>query len=304
MKFLSFTKNVFSVLWHRHHLLVPPKYWKKYYNSFKVKISMKREYYNPFSVKDYNLWLKSKKNCTLEDLKYKPLISFVIPVYNIDADFLKDCLDSILNQSYENFEVCLADDCSTKKETIDTLKEYEKKDSRIKVVYRKENGHISKATNSAIEISSGEFIALMDDDDKIDKDALYKVVLEINKDKSVDFIYSDEDKEDMKGNLCEPHFKSDFAKYSFFGGNFICHFTVIKRSLLDKIGYFKEEYVGAQDFDLFLRATEKANKIVHIPEILYHWRKVLGSTADTIENKEYAILNGKKAVEAALKRRG
>ncbi|MBR3362487.1 MAG: glycosyltransferase [Bacilli bacterium] len=264
---------------------------------------MKREYYNPFIIKEYNTWLSRKSNDGDVAFKEKPLISFAIPVYNIERDFLVDCLESILMQSYQNFEICLADDNSTSEETIKTLKEYEKKDSRIKVIYRKENGHISKATNSALEIAEGDYIALMDDDDVLTDDALYKIVLAINE-KKADFIYSDEDKQDMNGNLCEPHFKSDFAEHSLYGGNYICHFTVIKKSLLDEVGYFKDEYVGAQDFDLFLRATEKAKKNYHIPEILYHWRKVPGSTADTIGNKTYAIDNGRKAVEDALKRKG
>jgi len=297
-------KNAILVLWNRHHFIIPPKYWKKYIASFKRKINEKKIYINPFIISEYNEWLSyNNKNNKQEKLKYNPLISFIIPVYNIEPEYLKDCLDSILKQTYKNFEICIADDHSTKKETIDTLKEYEKKDNRIKVVYRKENGHISKATNSALEITTGEYIALMDDDDTITKDALYKVVEAINKDKNIDMIYSDEDKMDMEGNYCDPHFKTNFAVDSFFGGNYICHFTVIKKSIFDKIGNFNGDYVGAQDFDLFLRATEVAKKIHHIPETLYHWRKVPGSTADTIENKEYAIENGKKAVEAALKRR-
>ena len=304
MKIFSFVKRSIVVLWHRHHLIVPPKYWGRYYKSFKIKIAFKTECLNPFKLKEYNMWLDNLNKDEEIMLDYKPLISFIIPVYNIESNFLSDCINSILKQSYQNFEICIADDHSTNEDTIKTLREYEKKDSRIKVVYRKENGHISKATNSALEIASGDYIALMDDDDKLSEDALYKVALEINKNRKVDFIYSDEDKEDMNGNLCEPHFKSDFAKYSFYGGNYICHFTVIKKSLFDKVGGFRSEYVGAQDFDLFLRCTEIAEKICHIPEILYHWRKVPGSTADTIENKEYAILNGKKAVEDALKREG
>ena len=304
MKIISFIKNVFMIMWHRHHFIIPPKYWKRYWNSFKRKLSMEIEYYNPLVIKEYNKWLNKRKDDKEKELNYKPLISFIIPVYNIERDFLEDCLNSILNQTYENFEICLADDNSTKKETIDTLEEYEKKDKRVRVVYRKENGHISKATNSALEIATGEYIALMDDDDLLTKDALYKVALAINENKRLEFIYSDEDKLDMKGNFCEPHFKTDFAETSFYGGNYICHFTVIKKSLLDKIGGLRQEFVGAQDFDLFLRATEITKEIYHIPEILYHWRKVPGSTADTIENKEYAIENGKKAVEEALKRKG
>ena len=302
MKVFSFIKEVVIVMWYRHHFIIPPKYWGKYFKSFIQKVFGIKNYYNPFNVREYNIWLNSKQKTEMVELKNKPLISIVIPVYNIEREFLIDCLDSILNQTYQNFEVCLADDNSTNMDTINTLREYEKKDSRIKVVYRKENGHISKATNSAIEIASGEYIALMDDDDILTQEALYKVALAIN-DTGADFIYSDEDKQDMNGNLCEPHFKSDFAEHSLYGGNYICHFTVIKKSLLDNIGYFRAEYVGAQDFDLFLRATEKAKNVYHIPEILYHWRKVPGSTADTIGNKTYAIENGKKAVIDALKRK-
>lgn len=303
MRYISLIKNVIVLMWNRHHFIIPPKYWKKYFNSFLKRVSMRREYYNPFMVSEYNAWLNSKNVKDCEHLNKNPLISFIIPVYNIEPEYLSDCLDSILNQSYQNFEICLADDHSTNKDTINVLKKYEEKDSRIKVVYRKENGHISKATNSALEIANGDYIALMDDDDVLSSDALYKVALVINEN-NADFIYSDEDKLDMSGNLCEPHFKSDFAEHSLYGGNYICHFTIIKKELFDKIGGFREEYVGAQDFDLFLRATEQAKKIYHIPEILYHWRKVPGSTADTIGNKTYAIENGKKAVEASLKRKG
>lgn len=302
--FLTIIKNSIIVLWNRHRLLVPPKYWIKYLSGFFKKVIGKTEYYNPFSINEYNAWLKENQNETsFCGLDYKPLISFIIPVYNIEREFLTDCLNSILQQSYDNFEICLADDHSTNEDTIKTLKEFEKKDKRVHVVYRKENGHISASTNSALEIVKGEYVALMDDDDTLTKDALYEVVKAINKNRNIDFIYSDEDKATMEGVLCEPHFKPDFSLDSFFGGNYICHFTVIKKQLFDKIGNFSQEYVGAQDFDLFLRATEQAKCIYHIPKILYHWRKVPGSTADTIGNKMYAIENGKAAVEASLKRR-
>ncbi len=303
-RILHLIRTSFMVLWKRHHLLIPPKYWKRYCKSFFNKIKNNSGYYNPFIIRDYNKWLKiDEVSDKREKFKYNPLISLLIPVYNIESRFLEDCLNSILEQSYDNFEICLADDYSTKKETLYVLKEYEKRDKRIKVVYRQENGHISKTTNSALGIATGEYIGLMDDDDILAEDALYEIVKIINKDKTIDFIYSDEDKLDMDGRLCEPHFKTDFALDSLFGGNYICHFTVIKRELINKIGDFKSEFVGAQDFDLFLRATEAAKKIYHIPRILYHWRKVPGSTADTIENKEYAIENGKRAVEEALRRR-
>lgn len=298
-----------AFLWREHHFLVPPALWGKYLRAFgeKVKHLFYKETYYPFNVKQYNKWLKKHEEKTIyEELEYKPLISILIPVYNIGREYLSECLDSILAQKYENFEVCLADDCSTLQETKDTLEEYKKKDSRIKVVYRKENGHISRTTNSALEIAKGEFVGLMDDDDIITENCLYEMVKALNKNKELDFIYSDEDKIDMKGRRCEPHFKPDFSPDSILGANYICHFEIIRTSIVKKIGGERPEFVGAQDFDFFLRIIDETTpeRIKHIPKILYHWRKVPGSTADNIDNKEYAINAGKKAVEETMKRRG
>lgn len=305
--FRELVKGV-KFLWREHHLLVPPILWGKYFKRLvqKIKLAFHMEYYHPFKQREYLKWIVENEDETeYKTLKYQPLISILIPVYNIGREYLSDCLDSILNQKYQNFEVCLADDCSTSEETIETLKEYENKDKRIRVVYRKENGHISKATNSALEIAKGEFVALMDNDDVLTENALYEMVYALNQDKNLDLIYSDEDKMDMDGNRCEPHFKPDYSPDSLLGGNYICHFEILRKSIMDEIGGFRSEYVGAQDFDLFLRFVEKTtpDRICHIPKILYHWRKVPGSTADTIESKDYAIDNGRKAVEDAMKRR-
>ncbi len=301
--------KVIKFLWKEHRFLVPPSLWKKYFNILlkKVRKSISFTSYNPFNVNSYNKWIKNCESFSeLKRIEYNPLISILIPVYNIERDYLSKCLDSILNQTYSNFEVCLADDNSSKDETIETLKEYEKRDSRIKVVYRKENGHISRATNSALEIAKGEYIALMDNDDELSPHALYEMVLVLNSNKDIDMVYSDEDKLDMEGNRCEPHFKSDYAPDSLLGGNYICHFEILRKSIVEEIGGFDPEMVGAQDFDLFLKFVEKStpDRIYHIPKILYHWRKIPGSTADTIENKEYAIEAGRRAVENALLRRG
>ena len=298
-----------SFLWREHHFLVPPVLWGKYLKAFvdKIKHLFYNETYYPFNVKQYNKWLKKyEKEPVYEELEYKPLISILIPVYNIERECLSDCLDSILDQKYENFEVCIADDYSTSQETKDTLEEYKNKDKRIKVVYRKENGHISKATNSALEIAKGEFIGLMDDDDIIRENCLYEMVKALNENKELDFIYSDEDKIDMKGRRCEPHFKPDFSPDSILGSNYICHFEIIRTSLVKKVGGERSEFVGAQDFDFFLRIIDETTpeRIKHIPKVLYHWRIVPGSTAETIDNKEYAINAGKKAVEETMKRRG
>ncbi|MDD3048719.1 MAG: glycosyltransferase [Bacilli bacterium] len=226
-----------------------------------------------------------------------------MPVYNVKRIYLSDCLDSILKQTYQNFEICIADDCSTNKETIETLKEYEKKDSRIKVIYCKKNGHISVATNKALTLAKGEFVALMDNDDMLLENALNEVIIVLNKNKNLDLIYTDEDKIDLEGNRCEPHFKSDFQLDSLYGGNYICHLSVIRKSIIDKVKGFRKTYEGAQDFDLFLRITDITKNIYHIPKILYHWRKVPGSTALSSESKNYAGEAGKRALEDLFKKK-
>ncbi len=293
-------------MWKEYHFLIPVSLWGKYLKELKTRIRLhdSNSFYNPFNTTDYNDWLKKhEKFEEKKELKYKPLISIVIPVYNIGKKYLSACIDSILEQTYDNYEICLVDDCSSKKETKDTLKEYEKKDKRIKVKYRKKNGHISRATNDAIEMATGEFIALMDNDDTLSPHALYEMVKVLNDDKKIDMIYSDEDKLDLNGRRCDPNFKSDFAPDSLLSSNYICHFTMLRKSIIDEIKGFRVGYEGAQDYDLFLRFTEKTDKIYHIPKILYHWRMVEGSTSMVIDNKNYALECGKKALEDALKRR-
>ncbi len=296
-------------LWREYHLLVPPSLWGKYLKDFRNKINEifgNGIFLDPGVPKDYAFWIKT--HCIQEEkvqkFSYNPKISMVIPVYNVSRKLLSECLDSILNQTYTNFEICLADDKSTLDETIETLKEYEKKDKRIKIVYRKKNGHISRATNSAIEIATGEFIGLMDNDDLITPDALYQIVKKLNENKKLDMIYSDEDKLDMDGKFKSPHFKSDFAPDTLLGSNYICHFCVLRKSIVDKIGGFRVGYEGSQDHDLFLRFTEETNRIAHISKVLYHWRMIPGSTAVKISSKSYALEAGVKSVEDALKRRG
>ena len=265
-------------------------------------------YKNTIDYKDseqYTRWLKKHQSfCEIENYTYKPKISIVMPVYNVPGEYLGYCLDSILNQTYQNFEICIADDCSTNQDTIDTLHKYMKKDNRIKVVFREKNGHISRATNSALELVTGEFVGLMDNDDKLEKHALNEVVHVLNQNPHLDFIYTDEDKVDMEGNRSDPHFKSDFAIDSLYGGNYICHFSVIRKALIDQIGGFRQGYEGAQDFDLFLRLTEVTEKIYHIPKVLYHWRMIPGSTAVGGDGaKNYAADAGKRALEDYFNRK-
>ncbi|MDD3453389.1 MAG: glycosyltransferase family 2 protein [Bacilli bacterium] len=292
-------------LWREHHFLVPPALWKKYIKYYvdKIKSGIVNNFYDPFRQNEYLNWIKENE-CeeTIINFEYNPLISILIPVYNIGEKYLTECIESILNQSYQNFEICLVDDASTKEETIKTLKKYED-NSKIKIKYRDKNGHISRTTNDALELSSGEFVALVDNDDLLSKNALYEVVKVLNENKNLDMIYSDEDKIDFKGNRCDPHFKPDFSPDTLLSLNYICHLAVLRKTIVDEIGGFTVGLEGAQDHDLFLRFTEKTNKIHHISKILYHWRKIEGSTSVSIDNKNYANDLGKKAIEEALKRR-
>lgn len=264
-------------------------------------------FYNFLNQKEYLKWLEEFPEKFIQEKKfvYNPLISICIPVYNVERIYLEECINSILNQTYQNFEICLSNDCSTLQETIDTLNDYQNKDERIKVFHRKENGHISRATNDALKMAKGEFVGLMDNDDILSPYALAECVNALNENGNYDFIYTDEDKLDMNGKRRDPHFKSDYAPDSFLGSNYICHFEIIRKSIVDEVGGFRVGYEGAQDYDLFLRVLEKTtpDRVKHIPKILYHWRMIEGSTAATIDSKGYAIERGRMAVEDALRRR-
>ena len=317
-RILLFTKNIVrkvirlpkiivktvKLIWQRHHLIVPPRLIKQYLHSFFNNISKKNIdelLYNPLVDSDYRKWLDEQDNTfDMKKLKYNPLVSIVIPTYNVSEKLLSECLYSILNQSYTNFEICIADDCSTNKETLNILKKYESND-KIKIVYRKKNGHISEASNSALKIASGEYIALVDNDDVLDKNALYYMVEKLNEHK-YDLVYSDEDKLDFKGQRCFPHFKPDYSIDTFLSSNYFCHFTIIKKSVVDEVKGFRSEYNGAQDYDLFLRLIDKTDDIGHVSKILYHWRMTEGSTSSKGNNKNYAYVAGKKALEDYFKR--
>ena len=239
----------------------------------------------------------------ISKMKVKPLISVVIPVYNPDVYFLKRAVDSIKDQLYTSWEICIADDASTNSEVKDFLKDLEK-EGQIKVVYRKVNGHISEATNSAIESATGDYIAFMDQDDEIRKDALFEIAQAINADPQLALIYSDEDKIDAEGERFYPHFKSDWNRMLLYSQNYINHLTVVKASFCRAVGGLRKGLEGSQDYDFLLRIIEKIEdrQIYHIPKILYHWRAIEGSTAANIDNKSYAVKAGKRALEEHVRR--
>ena len=207
-------------------------------------------------------------------LDYQPLISVIMPVFNIDKEQLIEAIDSVRSQLYQNWELCIADDASTLPHVEEILNEYSNKDKRIKWVKRQINGNISEASNSALSLAAGEFIALMDHDDVLSENAFYEVFVEINKDKNVSIIYSDEDKVDENGHRFSPYFKSDWNKELFFCHNLISHLGIYRHSLVKSVGGFRPGYEGSQDYDLALRilAIIDEKTIRHIPRILYHWR--------------------------------
>lgn len=247
--------------------------------------------------------LTSKANL-LEARPASPLISIVMATYNTPVDCLKLALDSVLNQPYKKWELCIADDKSTDPATLSCLKEYEQADSRIKVIYREKNGHISEATNSALELVSGDFVAFMDHDDELHLSALVTIAEAILNNPDTSFIYSDEDKIDESGARSEPHFKSDFNYELLLTQNYICHLSVFRTSLVRELGGLNSKYNGAQDHDFTLRAIEKlkASQILHIPKVLYHWRIHSASTAASTSAKPYAIEAGRNAVRDHLAR--
>ncbi|MBD2197616.1 MULTISPECIES: glycosyltransferase [Calothrix] len=237
-------------------------------------------------------------------LKYKPIFSIIFPVYNTPSTYLRDAIESVLDQIYPYWELCIADDASTEAHVRKILGEYAQKDSRIKVVFRDKNGHISRTSNSAIEIATGEFIALFDHDDLLTSDALYEVALLLNQHPDADMIYSDEDKVNDHNQFLYPTYKPDWCPDSFFSRMYTCHLGVYRRSLVNKIGGFRVGYEGSQDYDLVLRFTEETKKIFHIPKVLYHWRLHAGSTSASTTAKSYAYEAAIKALTDALQRRG
>ena len=238
----------------------------------------------------------------IAELKQQPLISIITPVYNCPKNYLEDCINSVLDQSYPNWELCIYDDASNNAETLDTLKKYAEEDKRIKVVFGEKNLHISEASNQAAANASGEFIALLDHDDLLHKHALFEVVNFLKAHPQIDMVYSDEDKLNKDGLFTEPYFKSDFNEALFLSNNYLNHFTVIRKAIFQKVKGFRKGYEGSQDYDLFLRIFSVTKNIGHIPKVLYHWRKVPGSTAENYQAKSYPEQASEKALNDFLKR--
>ncbi|MFW5328908.1 glycosyltransferase family 2 protein [Hydrogenophaga sp. ZJX-1] len=235
-----------------------------------------------------------------------PKLSIVMPTYNPDPVFFRKALDSVLAQTYSNWELCICNDCSTRPEAEEIVQEYLAQDDRIRYVKLEKNSGISGATNGAIELATGDWVCFLDHDDELTQDALHWVVDTINQRPQTRLIYSDEDKIDENGNRFEPYFKSDFNYELMLAQNMVCHFTAVQKTLLDQVGPLRSDFDGSQDYDLTLRLVEglKKDEIAHIPRILYHWRACEGSTALSIDNKNYALDAARRAVAEHLARVG
>lgn len=269
---------------------------------------------NPRKVKldTYHNWLKNNKiTPTLRreldriqgEFVYRPKISIVVPVYNVEKIWLEKAINSIKSQIYTNWELCLADDASPKAHIRPMLNEFENSDERIKVVFRKENGRISRATNSALEIATGEYIAFMDNDDEIAEHALFEIVNVLNADRSIDFIYSDEDKIDEDGTHMNPHFKPDWSPELFLSYNYINHLVCIRRTIVDKVNGLRAEMDGCQDYDFLLRSLPHIKHVHHIPKVLYHWRALETSIAKQgdVKQTDFSFFaKGRRALEEHL----
>ena len=237
--------------------------------------------------------------------EYSPLISVAVPAYRTPEKFLAQMIDSLLAQTYGNWELCIANGSPKDSAMKTVLEEYTKKDSRIRVSELTENKGIAGNTNAALEMAQGEFVGLLDHDDLLAPNALYEIVRALDEDRNLDAVYTDEDKVTTElDEHFQPHLKPDFNLDLLRSNNYICHFFVVRRSIVQKIGGFRQEFDGAQDHDFIFRCIETAEKVGHIPEILYHWRTHKASTADNPASKMYAFDAGKRAIEAHLKRTG
>lgn len=261
--------------------------------------------------KNYAAWYEKNKVSEEEltkqrnkEFPYMPLFSILVPVYNTPIPYLREMLDSVRNQTYQKWQLCIANANPENEEVARILNQYIEMDKRIQVVNVPENLGIAQNTNKALSIAKGDYIGLLDHDDMLATDALFEATKTVN-DENADVIYTDEDKITMSGEKhFQPNFKPEFNLDMLRSNNYICHFFIAKASLMKEIGGFRGEYNGAQDYDMIFRCTERADNIVRIPKVLYHWRMHEQSTAENPESKRYAFDAGKKVIEDHLKRCG
>ena len=271
--------------------------------------------YSAIKIRDpYEAWiLKNEYHGSTHELltddnpafRYNPKISLITPVWNTDERWLCRAIESVISQDYGNWELCIVDGGSTKSHIKPLLTEYAAKEPRIKIRFLTENKGIAGNSNAALALATGDYVGFLDHDDELAPNALHEVVKTLNSCPDIRYLYSDEDKIDEKNRRCEPFFKPDWSPDMLLSCNYLCHFSVVWKIILDEIGGFQQGYDGSQDYDLFLRVTEKLkdHEIFHIPKILYHWRQVPESAAASTVVKPYAYIAAKKALTDSMARR-
>jgi len=272
-------------------------------------------YLRQFDRNDYEEWIRRYDTLTNDDrgtlraraesLSHKPLISVVMPTYNSTSAWLIDAIESVRKQIYPYWELCIADDASTTKSVRPILEGYAKVDPRIKVKFRGQNGHISAASNTALELATGEWVLFLDHDDLLSEHALFYVADAIDKQPESRLVYSDEDKIDERGRRFSPYFKCDWNVDLFYSHNLVTHLSAYRKDVLEDIGGFNEGMEGAQDYDLAFRYIEhiEPGQIHHIARVLYHWRAHQESTARSADAKPYAMVAGERALNEHFAKR-
>lgn len=276
----------------------PKEFWIRLHERFEPEEVPYGPWYEAYVPDEEELHLQRKHK-----FSYEPLISIAVPAYQTPPVFLREMIESLLAQTYGNWELCIANGSPKDREMQKILKEYAARDKRVRFRNLTENLGIADNTNAALQMAEGEFVGLLDHDDLLAPNALYEIVCTLEKDREIDAIYTDEDKVTM--NLDEhfqPHLKPDFNLDLLRSNNYICHFFAARRSVVEEVGGFRREFEGAQDHDFIFRCVEKARKTGHVPEILYHWRTHKASTADNPASKMYAYDAGRRAIEAHLAR--
>lgn len=278
----------------------PKEFWIRLHERFEPEEVQYGPWYQAY-VPDQETLEAQKKH----KFDYRPLISIAVPAYQTPVEFLKQMIESLISQTYPEWELCIANASPDNEEMQRVLADYSAKDSRVRFCNLKENLGIAENTNRAFSMAKGEFMGLLDHDDLLAPNALYEIVQALQDHPQADALYTDEDKVTTElDEHFQPHLKPDFNLDLLRSNNYICHFFVVRRSIVEKAGGFRKEFDGAQDYDFIFRCTENAREVLHVPEILYHWRTHKASTADNPASKMYAFEAGKRAIEANLERTG
>ena len=276
----------------------PKEFWIRLHERFEPEEVPYGPWYEAYIPDEETLETQRKHR-----FDYKPLISIAVPAYQTPVEFLKQMIESLISQTYSEWELCIANASPDNEGMQRVLADYSARDSRVRFCNLKENLGIAENTNQAFAMAKGEFMGLLDHDDLLAPNALYEIVKALQDHPEADALYTDEDKVTTElDEHFQPHLKPDFNLDLLRSNNYICHFFVVRRSIVEKAGGFRKEFDGAQDYDFIFRCTENAREVLHVPEILYHWRTHKASTADNPASKMYAFEAGKRAIEANLER--